>query len=156
MHIYVLIAVVVVSTGRIQQKHASSYIIQRLPYRSLYIFTSHSTSVDGISPHSISSWRLHLFHHAYLRTGCCRGGVHTSYTTNTRSLVHHTTSLFQKIKKLFSGSGTQSRQNNEIITLHFKSYYFVLKLELINYFPSMGRRKIHTPQQGLAKRSHLG
>ena len=121
-----------------------------------YTYSQSTTSVDGISPHSISSGRLHLFHNAYLRNGCCRGGVHTSYTTKTRSLVHHTTSLFQKIKKLFSGSGTQSRQNNEIITLHFKSYYFVLKLELINYFPSMGRRKIHTPQQVLAKRSHLG
>ena len=68
---------------------------QQLPYSSLYVSTEYSTSVDGTLPHKFS-WRLYMFHYTYLRTDCCRGGVHTVQQTHAPSYIHHTTSLFQK------------------------------------------------------------
>ena len=57
---------------------------QQLPYSSLlsYVFTEYSTCVDGILPHKIlyklfETTMVYLFHYAYPRTDCCRGGVHT-------------------------------------------------------------------------------
>ena len=84
-----------------------------------------------------------MFHYIYLRTDCCRGGVHTVQQKHAPSYIHHMYNVLVSINnELFSGSGTPSRQSNKTITLDFKFYYFVLKSGLITYFPSTGTRKI--------------
>ena len=54
-----------------------------------------STSLASTEFSHINSWRLCLFHYTYLRTDCCRGGVHPVQQKHAPSYIHHTTSLFQ-------------------------------------------------------------
>ena len=59
--------------------------------------------------------------------------VSTPYNGNTlpHTYIYHVQRPFVSIYRLFSGSGTQSRQNNKkTIALDVNFYYFVLKLEL--------------------------